>query len=397
MIPFRRIPRGSRSNVHGTLRVAIVAESFLPAVNGVTNSVLRTTEHLRRCGHEVLIIAPGPGATEHEGTPVERVRGFSLPGYDEVRIGSPVTRVTSILRSFRPDIVHLAAPTVLGAVGVRAAGLLDVPSVAVFQTDIAGFARRYRLGLASPMLWAWLRWVHSQATVTLAPSTATMWALRTHGVDRVERWMRGVDLERFHPRHHDQGLRRELAPNREVIVGFVGRLAKEKQVHRLAHLAGRKELKVVIVGEGPERRKLQSAMPRALFTGFQSGADLSRLHASFDVFAHTGLDETFCQAVQEALASGVPVVAPAAGGPIDLVTHGHNGYLWSPEQPEMLTGGVLELASSPLRRTTMGHAARASVEHRPWQSVMDELMVHYRRCIDGATGDTGQITGEMVA
>ncbi|MDO8389127.1 MAG: glycosyltransferase family 1 protein [Actinomycetota bacterium] len=374
------------------MRVAIVAESFLPAVNGVTNSVLRTVEHLRAGGHEVLLIAPGPGPSEHEGVRVERVRAFSLPGYDEVRVGSPVTRLTSILRDFDPHVVHLAAPTMLGAAGMRAAGVLDLPTVAVFQTDLAGFARRYRLGLASPLLWAWLRRIHEQATVTLAPSTSAAWTLTAHGIPRVERWMRGVDLQRFHPQHRDPATRHSLAPNDEVIVGFVGRLAKEKQVHRLAPLTALANTKVVIVGDGPERARLERQLPRATFTGFRAGLELSQMHASFDVFAHTGLDETFCQAVQEALASGVPVVAPAAGGPIDLVTHGANGYLWSPEQPEMLVGGVAELAASPVRRQAMGLAARHSVEGRPWSAVMAELSEHYRRSIDG----TGSVR-ELVA
>jgi phosphatidylinositol alpha 1,6-mannosyltransferase len=291
--------------------------------------------------------------------------------------------VTSILRAFRPHVVHLAAPTVLGAAGARAARNLGIPSVAIFQTDIVGFARRYRLGIAAPALWAWLRFVHRQSTMTLAPSTSAVWTLRAHGVPRVHQWMRGVDLQRFSPSHRSEELRRQLAPGGEVIIGFVGRLAKEKQVDRLAPVAALPGVKVVVVGDGPERAHLERLMPNAVFTGFLGGAELSQHHASFDVFAHTGLDETFCQAVQEALASGVPVVAPAAGGPIDLVTHGHNGFLWSPEQPEMLVGACAQLAGSPLQRYTMGKAARASVEHRPWSSVLDDLMEHYRFAIEG--------------
>jgi phosphatidylinositol alpha 1,6-mannosyltransferase len=150
-------------------------------------------------------------------------------------------------------------------------------------------------------------------------------------------------------------------------------------------------VKVVIVGEGPERHHLERAIPRAEFVGFQGGVALSQLHASFDVFAHTGLDETFCQAVQEALASGVPVVAPAAGGPIDLVQHGRNGYLWSPELPGMLAGAVAELANDPARRREMGRAGRESVLARPWSAVMDELMDHYRCLSTGTVSTFGQV------
>ncbi|MCE9622987.1 MAG: glycosyltransferase family 1 protein [Actinomycetia bacterium] len=376
----RPVPRHWRAP-DSKLRVAVIAESFLPAVNGVTNSVLRLIEYLRAEGHEVMVIAPGPGSDNIDGTPVVRVRAIDLPRYDSLRVGLPVVRLTSMLRSFKPDVVHLAAPTVLGAAGVRAARLLDVPSVAVFQTDLAGFAGRYGLGMADKYIWRWLRVVHNQASLTLAPSTSAIWTLQTNGIERVQRWARGVDLVRFHPEHRSAELRKELAPLGETIVGFVGRLAKEKQVNRLAPITQLPGVKVVVVGDGPEKARLERQLPDARFVGFQGGAALSAYHASFDVFAHTGLDETFCQAVQEALASGVPVVAPAAGGPLDLVTHGTNGYLWSPEQPGMLTGAVAELAASPLRRVAMGDAGRASVIGRSWSVVMGELVDHYRALI----------------
>ena len=382
MISIRR-PTQHRRHSLDKLRVAIVAETFLPSINGVTNSVLRLLEHLRDKGHEAIVIAPGPGDTSVDGTPVVRVRAFDLPRYDSLRIGSPVVRLTSVLREFAPDVVHLAAPTVLGAAGVRAARRTGVPAVAIYQTDIVGFAKRHRLQVAGQPLWAWLRWIHSQADITLAPSTSAVWMLRANGIDNVALWPRGVDLQRFHPDRRQPLLRRQLAPNGELIVGSVGRLAKEKQLKRLAPITRMNGVRVVIVGDGPERAGLERAMPAANFTGFQGGLDLAHYYASFDVFAHTGLDETFCQAVQEAMASGIPVVAPASGGPLDLVTHGSNGFLWSPEQPEMLGGAIAHLAESPELRRRMGGAGRASVEPRPWHVVMDELLDHYRAAIRG--------------
>jgi phosphatidylinositol alpha 1,6-mannosyltransferase len=195
--------------------------------------------------------------------------------------------------------------------------------------------------------------------------------------------MRGVDLVKFNPHHRDESLRRSLAPNGEVIVGYVGRLAREKQIERLAPLCSLPGVRVVIVGDGPSRSRLQRKLPSAQFVGFQSGEALSKYFASLDIFVHTGTDETFCQAIQEALASGVPVVAPAAGGPFDLVTHGQNGYLWSPESEVSLLGAVDELVRNRLKRERLASSARPSVEMRTWPSVMDELEGHYRALVHG--------------
>ena len=291
----------------------------------------------------------------------------------------------SVLREFDPHVVHLAAPTVLGAAGLRAARRADIPTVAVFQTDLAGFARRNGLGRMSESIWNYLRWIHSQADRTLAPSTTTMWSLKSRGVDNVHLWPRGVDLDRFHPRHRSNDLRRILAPNGELIVGYVGRLAKEKQVERLTALTDLPGCRMVVVGDGPDRAALEQAMPAARFVGFRSGSDLSALHASLDIFVHTGIDETFCQAIQESMASGVATVGPSAGGPIDLVRHGITGYLWSPETPETLVGAVAELRDHDERRQSFGRAARAEAEQRPWSDVMEVLVDHYRAVIAPTT------------
>lgn len=399
----RRIGRLRLERSRSRLRVAVVAESYLPAVNGVSNSVLRVAEHMTTAGHEVLVIAPAAGdGTEatvdvSDDFTVVRVPSLELPRYPDLMVGRPSRVVTSALKAFRPDVVHVAAPVVLGLIALRAARRLDIPSVAVYQTDLAGFASRYRMRGASAAVWRWLAWVHGQADITLAPSTSATWDLRERGVDRVGLWMRGVDTEQFHPRHRDDALRAELGDRGDVLVGYVGRLAKEKQVHRLAAVAAHPGVSVVVVGDGPARAELERALPRATFTGFRCGSDLGRHVASLDVFVHTGLDETFCQAVQEALAAGVPVVAPAAGGPLDLVRHGQNGYLWSPESESSLPGAVAELVSSPVLREQMGHAARESVTHRTWPAVMDELEGHYRAAMSGLGFAYSTATHQRVA
>ena len=362
----------------------MVTESFLPQVNGVTNSVLRILEHFERTGHDAVVIAPGPGDDRYASARVVRVPAVALPVYRSFPVGLPSPRLAAALQSFQPDIVHLASPAALGAAGVVSAHRLGLRTVAVFQSDLAGFARRYGAAVVAPTLWRWLRWIHNQTDLTLAPSSVTAWELERHGITPVARWCRGVDAERFHPQHRSDLVRRHLAPRGETVVGYVGRLAAEKQVGQRAESADLPRTRLVIVGDGPARASLERRLPRAAFVGFRTGDDLSQLVASLDVFVHTGEHETFCQAVQEALASGVPVVAPAAGGPLDLVRHDQNGFLFPAHDPAAMRSAVAALAKDPVRRAAMGVAARHGVLSRSWPALGDELLDHYRAVLGPA-------------
>jgi len=250
--------------------------------------------------------------------------------------------------------------------------------VAVYQTDVAAYARAYRLGRAGGgAAWSWLRAVHNGAARTLAPSTASATALVEHGVRRVQLWRRGVDTVRFTPAKRCEAVRAALAPSGQVLVGYVGRLAVEKRVDLLAGVCRLPGVRLVVVGDGPVRGELAAALPGAVFTGARHGEQLARLYASLDIFAHAGPYETFGQTLQEAMASGLPVVAPAAGGPLDLVTPGVTGKLVPPLDAAAIAGAVAELAADQELRVSYGQAARGEVAARSWAAVGDELIAHY--------------------
>jgi phosphatidylinositol alpha 1,6-mannosyltransferase len=355
------------------VRIAIVAESFLPQVNGVSNTVRHLTEQLSAAGHKLMVVAPGHGSLLHAGNPVIRVRSIPLPWYRDLPIGLPTPSIAHALDGFAPDVVHVAAPAVLGAAGLRAAKRLGLATVAVFQTDLVAYARQYGVR-AEPVLWAWLRHVHGRAGRTLAPSTATVERLRKFGLPRVYRWGRGVNLDLFDPGQRDEALRRRLAPNGEIIVGYVGRVAAEKGVHRLTELADMPGSRLVIVGDGPARSALRRKLPHARFTGMLRGEELARTFASLDVFVHTGLHETFCQTVQEAQASGVPAIAPAVGGPLDLIAHGETGLLYRPDDTLALRRAVIAAVRDAELRCRLASAARAQARQHTWASVANELV-----------------------
>lgn len=372
------------------LRVLVVAESFLPQVNGVTGSVCRTLDHLRMRGHSAAVVAP-TGPDEYAGAPVITTGRVPLIGYSGFRLGvTPKWDLSRLMRLFQPDVVHLASPFVLGATAARTAHRLGIPIVAVYQTDVAGFADRYGMTRWRPILEHRLRSIHRLADRTLAPSDISRRQLEGLGVPRVHYWPRGVDLELFSPEKRSEARRREMASGAEVVVGYVGRLSPEKSLERLQSLRDLPGIRLVLVGEGPSEPGLRALLPDAVFLGPRSGEDLAEAVASFDLFVHTGAEETFCQSAQEALASGVPVIGPAAGGLLERVDHGRNGVLYSTESSGSLRRAVHRLAGDPERRRRMGQQARAGLEGQSWQAVGDRLLGHYRAVVSARAAPAGE-------
>ena len=362
------------------LKVAVVTESFLPQVNGVTNSVLRVLESLKQHEHEAIVIAPTSVTEKHLGFPVHTAISFPLLQFP---VGVPGPWVSRVLDEFQPDLIHVAAPFMLGAQAIAWGERNQVPTVAVYQTDVAGYLERYNVAFAKPAMEKLLLSIHKGATLNLAPTKSSAEYLTSLGLEGVKVWGRGVDLDLFNPsnaQHQDsKNFRLQHAPNGELLIGLVGRLALEKQVSRLAELMGIPGVRFVVIGDGPERSRLEEQFKGhpVDFVGVMTGLDLARAYAAFDIFVHFGTEETFGQTIQEAQASGLPVVAPNAGGPVELIQHGYSGLLADHIRAGSYREMVLKLAGSSELRKQISKNAVHQVQGRSWSANNAKLFRYY--------------------
>ena len=357
------------------MRVAIVTESFLPSLNGVTNSVLRVLDTLLAEGHDAIVIAPTAPSGRHNGFRV--IRTPAIP-FLQFPVGIPNLSLQATLAEYKPDVVHVASPFLLGGQAIAAANRLGIPTVAIYQTDLAGYLQRYGMQFARPLVDKMVAAIHSPATLNLAPTPESAAYLLKLGVPRGAIWGRGVDLDLFHPNRRSAHAATQVGADAPLTIGFVGRLAPEKQVNKMKTLFGIPNTRFVVVGDGPERRKLEAEFADypVTFTGALRGTELADAYADLDIFVHFGTEETFGQTIQEAQATGLPVVAPASGGPRFLIDHGTSGYLINPEDPASFVTHVRRLTEDAGLRARMGESARRSVSNKSWAANNAQLLKH---------------------
>lgn len=366
-------------------RVVIVAEAFLPKVDGVSKTAYLTVRHLQCTGREVLVFAPDIAPTSIGPTQVVPLPSFGLPVAPETRIALPTLSIGDHLDEFKPDLIHLFSPALLSVSAMLAGRRRGIPIVANYQTDLPAYAHHYGMPLLSIPTREWLRYIHNGCHLTLVPSNFTLGQLREWGYHRLRRWGRGVNGQRFNPRHRSPTWRARLLNGRDpnsLLCIYVGRLAVEKRIDLLLEVARTPGVALTIIGDGAMRGELETlfAGTDTHFMGYLFGDDLSKAFASADVFMFTGAAETFGQVVQEAMASGLPCVVINQGGVADLVEHGETGFLCA-EAPENFATAARLLRDDPILRQQMAASARRAAERQPWSALMGQLEGYYSEAL----------------
>jgi len=362
------------------MRIAYVTETYPPELNGVSLTVERTVRFLRARGHNVELIRPRqPGEAALDASDELRTLGFAIPVYRELRFGvSGVGALVQRFRRTRPELVHLATPGPLAWAALAAARSLGIATTSDFRTNFHQYSRYYGLGaFATPVL-GLLRRFHNLTQRTFVPTRAALRELAEVGFHNLTVVGRGVDTGLFAPEQRSAALRRQWHAEDAPVLLMVGRVAAEKNVElglRAFERARRARpgTRLVVVGDGPARARLEAAHPEARFVGVQRGADLAAHYASADVFLFPSLSDTFGNVVMEALASALPVVSFGVAAPAEHVDDGVSGRLITPGDEAAFIAAVVAITERGAALAPMRAAALAAARRATWAEVLERF------------------------
>lgn len=380
------------------MQLAYVTETFPPEINGVALTVERTVRFLRSQGHAVELIRPRQrGEPAHDGPDEWLTAGAPIPMYPDLRLGlASVGRLQRRFSARRPALVHVATQGPLGRAAVLAASRLGIPVTTDFRTNFHWYSRYYRLGWLEPLVCGYLRGFHRHADATFVPTRAVRAQLLAQGFERIEVQGRGVDTAQFSPARRSAALRAlwgaapsdddvssgstEPAAGRAApVMLYVGRLAAEKNVGLAlrAFEAARTRVpatRMVVVGDGPLRDRLEAEFPAARFVGMQRGEALAAHYASADVFLFPSLSETFGNVTLEALASGLAVLAFDDAAAAEHIRHGRNGLLAAPGDDAAFVDQACRLAASPAHEPALLPALRTQAREAALTARWDAVL-----------------------
>jgi glycosyltransferase involved in cell wall biosynthesis/predicted metal-dependent phosphoesterase TrpH len=378
---------GRRASLPRTPRALLFTDTF-SEVNGVAGTMRRLAAAAADGTYPGTIViashddpAPGTLALPPDWS-------LPLPSYESLDLRFPLpTDVLACIEEQRPDVIHVATPGPVGFCGLAVARLLGVPVIGSYHTELGPYALHLtRDLLVAEATEVYVDWFYGRCATVLAPTRGVGEALSARGLPGVDVWGRGVDTDLFTPERRDEDLRERLLDGGGLLILSVGRLSQEKRIGILLDAfarvsRARPDARLVVVGEGPARREFERTAPAGtVFVGEARGRELAALYASADMFCFPSTTDTFGQVLLEAGASGLPVVAAAAGGALELVSHGSNGLLVPPEEPGLLAAALLEVAESPARRA-YGAAGLAAARARTWDAAIAQLAGVYRRVL----------------
>jgi len=373
------------------VKIAFFTETFLPKVDGIVTRLTKTIDNLVQKGDEVVVFCPEGCPTEYKGAKIIGVAAMPLPLYPELKLGLPGPAVSDALENFKPDLIHVVNPAVLGLGGIWLAKSNNIPLIASYHTHLPKYLEHYGMGMLEPLLWELLKAAHNQALLNLCTSTAMVEELESKGIKRTALWQRGVDTETFKPEFRNQKIRNKLLgkyPDKNSLLIYVGRLSAEKQIERIKPVLEEiPDACLALVGDGPYRNQLEKIFENTQtnFIGYLSGEELASAYASGDIFLFPSSTETLGLVLLEAMAAGCPVIGANKGGIPDIINDGVNGCLYNPDGVDQGKSSLIEATKKILNNNTkkenMRIEARNESEKWNWSQATLQLKKYYEETL----------------
>lgn len=368
----------------GSLRVAMVTETYPPEVNGVARTIGLMVEGLRSRGHALQLVRPRQHRAEQRAQEdgfEELLRpGIPVPRYTQLKMGAPGARaLASAWRRWRPDLVHIATEGPLGWSALSAARKLELPVVTDFHTNFHAYSKHYGISWLRRPIESYLRHFHNRADCTLVPTEELAQQLGARGFERLRVVGRGVNPQVFSPARRSRAVRATWGAGDDTLVALcVSRFAPEKNFPLVidafeAMRRQRPDTRLVLVGDGPLLEQLRRARIGCVIAGRLVNSELSAHYASADVFLFPSITETFGNVTLEAMASGLGVVAYDYAAARQHLEHGRSALLAPFDDRAAFIGHAEHLAREPQLARELGRAARAISERVTWAHIVRDF------------------------
>ena len=367
------------------MKVGIFTDTFIPQINGVTNTINKLIQFFIDAGIEYQLFAPKYNS-DINGSNVDRSFSLRFILYPESRIAFPnTTRISSKLDFFHPDIIHVMTEFNMGIVGLNYGKKHGIPVISNYSTNYPQYMDYYKAKFLKQHAWNYMKWFHNQCDRTLCPSYVAQDLLHRNGIKNTGIFSRGIDSENFHPYHRNLQLRKTLGIHDKKSFLYVGRISHEKNLDVLCESYNMLKQKygdsvaLVITGDGPYLEKCEKSFPvDTIFTGFKQGIELSELYASCDYFVCPSTTETFGNVILEAMASGLVVIGADAGGVGEIIQDQKTGLKFQPHNAEALFHCMERVYLSPELGKILIQHAQEYCKTRSWKSIFDTLTEEYR-------------------
>jgi len=382
------------------MKIAMFVETFLPQINGMVTRICSTLDCLSNSNNTVLLFAPKSNMQTYKNIKIIGVNYIWLKKvHEDMKLTIPTPRIFKELNQFKPDIIHVLNPSLVGRCLVFYCRSKKIPYVTSYHFNVTQYLDVYKKML-HPIKYAFF-WsaiypiayfigIHSinMSDICLVPIMKMTESLKKMGCKNknIQVWPTGVDKTIFSFNNYNKKMRKRLSgeENSKLVFLYVGRLDVAKGIYNIKPILDAfPEASLAIVGKGESRQMFEEYFKgtKTKFLGVLKGKELSEAYASADVFIIPSKIETFGFVVLEAMASGLLVVGANCAALPFVIDDNENGFLYHPDNPKEAIKKIKFFLNSEKLKNKILSNAQSKTKNMSWEKATEKLVQIYQQTI----------------